>query len=128
MARPDGEVPAMTGWSVYVLVCADGSYYTGVTNNLTRRLDQHRAGRASRYTRGRLPVRLAWTKGSWPTRGPALKLEARIKAMTRRQKKALLDYAPERSRATSAMSVTPSRPPAASMMAVARGGSRTDAV
>ena len=84
----------MSDWSVYVLECADGSYYTGVTNNLARRLDQHRAGTASKYTRGRLPIRLACTLGAWPTRGPALKLEARIKAMTRLQKQALLRYAP----------------------------------
>lgn len=80
----------MTDWSVYVLRCADGSYYTGVTNNLMRRLEAHRAGKASRYTRCRLPVRLACALGSWPTRGPALKLEARIKAMTRVQKQALI--------------------------------------
>jgi predicted GIY-YIG superfamily endonuclease len=73
-----------------MLECADGSYYTGVTNDLTRRLDQHRAGTASKYTRCRLPVRLACTLGSWPTRGPALKLEARIKAMTRLQKQTLI--------------------------------------
>ena len=79
-------------WSVYVLRCADGSYYTGVTNNLTRRLDTHRAGKASKYTRGRLPVRLACALGSWTTRGPALQLEARIKAMTRLQKRALIHH------------------------------------
>jgi predicted GIY-YIG superfamily endonuclease len=84
----------MVAWSVYILECADGSYYTGVTNDLARRLDRHRLGRASKYTRCRLPVRLAWTEGAWPTRGPALKLEARIKAMSRREKQALLRYAP----------------------------------
>ena len=83
-------MPTTTGWSVYVLECADGSYYTGVTNDLARRLDQHHAGTASKYTRCRLPVRLACTLGSWPTRGPALTLEARIKAMTRRQKQTVI--------------------------------------
>jgi putative endonuclease len=73
-----------------VLQCADGSYYTGVTNNLTRRLEAHLAGAASKYTRGRLPVRLACALGEWPTRGHALRLEARIKAMTRRQKQDLI--------------------------------------
>lgn len=73
-----------------MLRCADGSYYTGVTNNLPRRLDAHLAGTASKYTRGRRPVRLACALGSWPTRGPALQLEARIKAMTRRQKQDLI--------------------------------------
>jgi predicted GIY-YIG superfamily endonuclease len=81
---------ATTDWSVYVLRCADGSYYTGVTNNLSRRLDAHRAGTASKYTRCRLPIELACTLGSWPTRGEALRREARIKAMTRLQKQALI--------------------------------------
>jgi putative endonuclease len=77
-------------WSVYVLRCADGSYYTGITNDLTRRLLAHRAGKASKYTRARLPVRLACTLGTAPTRGAALRLEAQIKAMTRREKRALI--------------------------------------
>jgi putative endonuclease len=77
-------------WRVYLLRCADGSYYTGVTNNVMRRLAAHRAGTASKYTRCRLPVRLACTLGSWPTPGPALTLEARIKAMTRREKQELI--------------------------------------
>jgi predicted GIY-YIG superfamily endonuclease len=72
------------------LRCADGSYYTGITNDLKRRLLAHRAGKASRYTRARLPVRLACTLGVWPTRGGALREEARIKAMTRTQKRALV--------------------------------------
>ncbi len=80
----------VTEWSVYVLRCADGSYYTGITNDLARRLVRHRAGKASKYTRARLPVRLACTLGGGATRGAALKLEARIKAMTRRQKQALV--------------------------------------
>jgi len=83
-------------WSVYVLECADGSYYTGATNDLARRLGAHRAGKASKYTRGRLPVRLACTLGAWPTRGPALKLEARIKAMTRLQKRKLIRHTAHR--------------------------------
>ena len=77
-------------WSVYVLRCADGSYYTGITNNLARRLLAHRAGTASKYTRGRRPIQLACALGSWSTRSAALKLEARIKAMTRLQKRDLI--------------------------------------
>jgi len=80
----------VSDWSVYVLKCADGSYYTGVTNDLMRRLDAHRAGKASKYTRCRLPIRLVCALGAWPTRGPALRLEARIKAMTRLQKQDLI--------------------------------------
>jgi putative endonuclease len=82
--------PKTIAWSVYLLRCADGSYYTGITNDLTRRLEAHRAGKASKYTRCRLPVRLACALGSWPTRGPALQLEARIKTMTRLQKRSLI--------------------------------------
>src|SRR5262245_2535569 len=89
--RPAPERDA-TSWCVYLLSCADGSYYTGVTNDLRRRLDAHRAGKASKYTRCRLPVRLVCALGSWPTRGPALTLEARIKAMTRREKRELIRH------------------------------------
>src|SRR5437667_1551440 len=48
----------MKHWIVYVLRCADGSLYTGITNDLRRRLAAHRAGTASRYTRARGPVRV----------------------------------------------------------------------
>ena len=52
-------------WSVYVLRCRDGSLYTGITNNLPRRLRAHRAGRGAAYTRSRLPLRLVYvTQGS----------------------------------------------------------------
>jgi putative endonuclease len=80
----------VTDWSVYVLECADGSYYTGVTNDLARRLQAHRDGTASKYTRSRRPLRLACAMPPVPTRGEALRLEARMKAMTRRQKRALI--------------------------------------
>ena len=80
----------MTEYCVYVLECADGSYYTGVTNDLSRRLEAHRAGSASKYTRTRLPVRLVCALPPLPTRGEALKLEARMKAMTRPQKEAFI--------------------------------------
>ena len=83
------------GWSVYVLECADGSYYTGITNDLPRRLEAHGAGTASKYTRGRRPVRLVCEIGSWPTRGAALKHEARMKGMTRLQKQARIREAGE---------------------------------
>jgi putative endonuclease len=45
---------------VYLLKCADGSYYTGWTNNLARRLAAHQAGRGARYTRSRKPVQFAY--------------------------------------------------------------------
>jgi len=67
---------------VYILRCRDGSLYTGATTDLARRLRQHRAGTASRYTRSRLPVELVWKRRvvSWSA---ALREERRIKALAR---------------------------------------------
>src|SRR5258705_13806708 len=74
---------------VYILRCADGSLYTGVAKDLARRLAQHAAGRASRYTRARLPVTLVWRRRarSW---SDALRIECRIKALRRGEKDALV--------------------------------------
>ena len=69
-----------------MLRCADRTYYTGVTNDLARRLAAHRAGTASKYTRSRLPVKLVISAGAWPTRGPALSLEAHVKMLPRKEK------------------------------------------
>ena len=76
-------------WFVYVLRCADGSLYTGITNNLRRRFAAHRAGTASRYTRARLPVRLVYQERS-RTRSAALKREAAIKRLPRAAKLKML--------------------------------------
>ncbi|HEY0511938.1 MAG TPA: GIY-YIG nuclease family protein [Thermoanaerobaculia bacterium] len=74
---------------IYILRCGDGSLYTGIAKDLDRRLAQHRAGRASRYTRAHLPVALAWVREvrSWSL---ALREERRIKAMRKKEKEALL--------------------------------------
>jgi predicted GIY-YIG superfamily endonuclease len=74
---------------VYILRCGDDSLYTGVAKDVTRRLEQHRAGQASRYTRSHLPVRLVWVRRvrSW---GAALRHEHRIKALRRAEKEALV--------------------------------------
>ena len=47
-------------WYLYLVKCADGTLYTGITNDLRRRVDQHNSGTASRYTRSRLPVELVY--------------------------------------------------------------------
>ncbi len=77
------------GWLVYLLACADGSLYCGATSDLARRLAAHQAGRGARYTRSRLPVRVAWSE---PARdqGAALRREAAVKRLTRREKLALV--------------------------------------
>jgi predicted GIY-YIG superfamily endonuclease len=79
-------------WFVYMLRCADGSLYTGITKDVTRRCRQHNAGTASRYTRSRLPVEVVHQEAH-AGRGSALKREAAIKAMTRRQKLAVIRLA-----------------------------------
>jgi putative endonuclease len=77
----------MDAW-VYMLRCRDGSLYTGWTNDLTKRLARHSAGKASRYTASRLPVELA-AAWSMPDRGSAMREEARIKRLSRTAKLAL---------------------------------------
>ena len=77
---------------VYILRCSDGSLYTGITMNMSKRLKQHQAGQASKYTRAHLPVTLWWTRQvhSW---SEALKEEHRIKRLTRTQKEAFVKTA-----------------------------------
>ena len=70
---------------MYVLRCADGSLYTGITNNLRRRFAAHRAGTASRYTRSRRPVRLVYRERR-RDRSAALRREAAIKRLPRAAK------------------------------------------
>lgn len=80
----------MTGrWHVYLLRCRDGTLYAGATNDLARRLARHAAGRGARYTRSRLPVRLVFSEPA-RDRGAALRREAALKRLTRREKLALV--------------------------------------
>ena len=74
---------------VYILKCQDGTYYTGYTNNLEKRIQRHNAGFASRYTRAKLPVRAIWKKEYMYFKS-AFKTEKRIKQLTRKQKEALV--------------------------------------
>ncbi|HYK11310.1 MAG TPA: GIY-YIG nuclease family protein [Gemmatimonadales bacterium] len=76
-------------WLVYVLRCRDGSLYTGVTNDLDRRLASHRAGTGSAYVRTRLPIRVVYRERQ-PDRSAALRREAAIKKLTRQDKLALV--------------------------------------
>lgn len=75
-------------WLVYMLRCRDGSLYTGITNDLPKRLKAHAAGKASRYTRSRLPVRLVYEEPQ-ASKSAALKREAAIKKLPRRTKLSL---------------------------------------
>ena len=78
-----------TAWIVYVLRCRDGSLYTGITNDLPKRLATHAAGKAAKYTRSRLPVRLAHAEPQ-RSKSAALKREAAIKKLSRRRKDMLV--------------------------------------
>jgi len=73
---------------VYILRCSDGSLYTGYTTDLARRLRAHLSGKASKYTRSRLPVTLAHSEKAASREG-ALRREAQIKKLTRREKLSL---------------------------------------
>jgi len=87
-ATGSAEKHAAAAW-VYILRCTDGSLYTGWSSDLERRLRSHRAGRASRYTASRLPVELALAL-PMPDRSAARREEARIKALDRVAKLALI--------------------------------------
>lgn len=80
-------------WTVYLVRCRDGSLYTGITTDLDRRLAAHNAGTASRYTRSRLPVKVVHEETGF-SHGTALKREAAIKRLPRREKLALLARRP----------------------------------
>lgn len=74
---------------VYILRCADGTLYTGWTNDLDRRLAAHSAGHGAKYTRARLPVELLYAE-TLPTREAAMSREWHIKRLTREEKLALI--------------------------------------
>lgn len=72
-------------WVVYILLCSDHSFYTGITNDLTNRLDKHNKGLAAKYTKGRGPLSCVYIK-EMVDKSSALKEEYRIKQLTRKQK------------------------------------------
>ena len=80
--------PSGNQWFVYMVRCADGSLYTGIAKDVARRFKQHNAGTASRYTRTRLPVELVYQEAQ-QNQSSALRREAAIKAMDRREKLAM---------------------------------------
>jgi putative endonuclease len=84
-------------YSLYIVVCADGTYYTGIAVDVGRRLLEHNGAagkgrKGARYTAPRRPVGLVY-QAAFESRSAALKEEARIKRLTRAQKRALIDGA-----------------------------------
>ena len=89
----DDRTAAAT-WFVYLLRCADGTFYSGITTDLARRLAEHNAGPAgARYTRSRRPVSLAWSEPA-ADRGAASRREHAVRRLARTAKQALADGAP----------------------------------
>lgn len=74
---------------VYLLRCADGSYYTGQTDRLEERVAEHQAGAVPGYTSSRLPVEVVYVQ-TFPTREEALAAEQQIKGWSRKKKEAMI--------------------------------------
>lgn len=79
------ERPQSVIWFVYILECRDQTLYTGITNDLERRLAQHESGKGAKYTRGRGPFRLVYSEAH-STRAAASKREHGLKKLDRTEK------------------------------------------
>jgi len=91
MQQKEKAARSRTGepWFLYILECSDGSFYTGITNNIERRLKMHNDGKASRYTRRHLPVALRYQE-ECRGRTEALVRECAVKALPRKKKDQLI--------------------------------------
>ena len=78
------------GWFVYILRCGDGTLYTGITDDVEKRLSAHRAGKGAKYTRGRGPLELVYTE-ELADKSSALRREIAIKKLSRKSKLCLLN-------------------------------------
>jgi len=79
----------VTDHYVYVIECADGTFYTGYTTDVDRRVAEHDAGEGAKYTRGRTPVTLRHVE-SFESRSAAMSQEHAIKSLSRREKERLI--------------------------------------
>lgn len=79
----------MSNWAVYILECADNTLYTGISNNVEKRIKVHNTGKGAKYTRVRLPVKLAYCEAA-EDRSTASKREAVIKKFSRKDKLRLI--------------------------------------
>lgn len=74
---------------VYIILCNDGSFYTGSTNDIEKRFKDHVRGRGAKYTKSHKPLRIIY-KEEFETKSEALKREAEIKRLPRKEKKSLI--------------------------------------
>ncbi|PHZ85302.1 GIY-YIG nuclease family protein [Paremcibacter congregatus] len=79
-----------SSWTVYILHCQDTSYYTGITNDLPKRIADHEKGLGAKYTRGRGPFTLVYQEG-FPDRSLASKREYALKKLSRAAKQQLIE-------------------------------------
>lgn len=77
-------------WFVYILKCSDGSFYTGITNNLEKRFSEHKKGLGGRYTRSHKPIKIIYSE-RFLTKSEALKQESKIKSWNRAKKVKVLN-------------------------------------
>jgi putative endonuclease len=77
-------------WSLYLLECQDGTFYTGISNRLEERIAAHNRGEGAKYTRGRLPVKVLKTL-DYPDRSSASKAEAAVKKLPKNKKLGFFD-------------------------------------
>lgn len=80
-------------WFVYILECGDGSLYTGITDDVQRRLRSHETGKGAKYTRGRGPLKLRYQE-ECESYSHALRREYQIKRLTRHEKLKLVESLP----------------------------------
>ena len=85
----DAHRPTVSEHFVYVLECADGTYYTGYTTDVERRVAEHDAGEGAKYTRGRTPVELVHVEAH-ATRSAAMRREYEVKQLSRGEKERLV--------------------------------------
>ena len=76
-------------WCVYMLLCDDNTIYTGITNDLKKRFENHISGKGAKYLRGRKPLEIVYTE-NFQNRSMATKREMEIKKLNRRKKEALI--------------------------------------
>ena len=77
------------GWCVYMLLCDDNTIYTGITNDLKKRFDNHISGKGAKYLRGRKPLEIVYTE-NFKNRSMATKREMEIKKLNRKEKEILI--------------------------------------
>ncbi len=80
------------GWALYIVECADATYYTGITTDIERRIEEHNSGRGAKYTQGRAPVTLVYRE-YFEDRSTASKRELEIKSLSKTQKTDLIGSA-----------------------------------